>query len=57
MDTYLTKEEAAKVAHVSMRTITRWITDGLLTKHLTGARYVRVSKDQVLRLAGVREAK
>lgn len=42
-DTYVTRQEAARIARVHLRTISRWLDDGTLTRHhVRTGRAVRV---------------
>ncbi len=42
-DTYITVPEASERSGYTKKTIYRWLADGHLTRHLVGARSLRVS--------------
>ena len=44
---WLTRKEAAAYAQVSLRTIVRWLAEGLLTRHITGKGGVLISRKEL----------
>lgn len=45
---YITRQEAAHIAYVHLRTIDRWLNDGLLTRHQTRkGRAVRINRTEL----------
>jgi hypothetical protein len=44
---WLTREQAAGRAGVSVRTIDRWLTHRLLTRHVRGARSTRIDAGEL----------
>lgn len=45
--TWLSRQEAAGRARVHVRTLDRWLADGLLTRYTTGTGMVRVDADEL----------
>lgn len=47
-DTYVTRQEAARIAFVHLRTIDRWLDDGTLTRHQARkGRAVRIKRAEL----------
>lgn len=44
---WLTRQQAVDRAGRSLRTVDRWLADGLLTRHLTGTGHVRIDPDEL----------